>query len=685
MSPWIFGGEGLTLVTSLLGLATVALATLLYLRAEPLVPGRALLLGSRVVALSILTALLLDLEIPGIDPSRPAPAGGKWVIVDPDLSLDLPGEGGGSLWDELLDTVRASAEDGARLALALPGNGGVEGLDVQGLEARGRTSLLGDLNAAVARLGEAGADSVVLLSTLRRRPAEIEALTEETPLPVRLLRIGETSRNVGVGDLQLPAIAASDEELTGRVELFGEGGEPGDSVRVEIRADGDLIRVVYSQVPLAGEQRSLPLALPPPPDSGLVRYTARGFLDGDLFPADDLRARWVVSGRASPEILLVSLRPDWEPRVLLPVLEAVTGLRGRGYLSLPDGRFLPLGGGAEEIQPVPSGDFRDGLPNAEILVIHGSVDDPPEWLMTIAEDHPRVLHLPDTRGGAMLGGLEVDSARGGEWVPASELPPSPLAPFLAGVSLVGLPPLSDLLPLTGSHAGVVGLNAQGTRNETPTPALVLLETERGRRAVTLADGFWRWGVRDGEARRAYRSLWGGVTAWLLERRGARPGELVRPETVIQARDEPLRWEVPSDASDFRLSMSQIHDGGEDRVDSESGGPPGPSFIGSLQVATNGGATSPSIEPGVYRYEIRGSATTPPDSIVANGIVEVERWAGSLRLPPLDFSDQALAAGEGANTAGVQVGRPLRTHPLPYVLLLTLLGAEWVGRRRAGLR
>jgi len=31
------------------------------------------------------------------------------------------------------------------------------------------------------------------------------------------------------------------------------------------------------------------------------------------------------------------------------------------------------------------------------------------------------------------------------------------------------------------------------------------------------------------------------------------------------------------------------------------------------------------------------------------------------------------------------GRPLRTHPLPYLLLVILLSVEWVGRRRSGLR
>jgi hypothetical protein len=571
------------------------------------------------------------------------------------------------------------------LAFALPGDGGPEGIDYAGLEARRPTSLRGNFEVAVARLGEAGADSVVLLSTLRRSAAEIEALGAETPLPVRLLRLGETSRNLGIGELQLPAVASADEELIGRVGLYAEGGATRDSVRVEIRADGDLVQILYAQMPPAGEERSVQITLPPPPDSGLVRYTARGVLEGDLFPSDDLRARWVVSGRESPEILLVSLRPDWEPRVLLPVLEAVTGLEGRGYLRLADGRFLPLAEGAAEVRPVPEGSLRTAAPQSEILVIHGSVADPPAWLADAVEEHPRVLHLPDTPGGVRLAGLDADSARSGEWVSTSELPPSPLAPFLAGVSLGGLPPLSDLLPLTGPSAGTAGLNVQGLRNEAAMPALVFVEAGGRRRVVTLADGFWRWGMRDGEARRAYRSMWGGVTAWLLEGGRVPSGEVARPSTVLQPRDEPLRWDVALEASDLEMSLIRLHDGGEERLDTESDESLEPTFVGRLEAAGEGTATSPPVEPGIYRFEIRGASETSSDSIAAGGIVEVERWAGSLRLPPLDVANPILAGPDGDGGADAQAGRPLRTHPLPYVVLLILLGAEWLGRRRVGLR
>ena len=119
-----------------LGVAGVILAALLYLRIEPSVPGRTLLLGLRVGSLTIVTLLILGLEIPGEDPSRPVPEGGKWILVDPDLSLTIPGAGGASLWDEVVDRTSDSSREDVRMAVALPGDGGPEWIESGALAAQ---------------------------------------------------------------------------------------------------------------------------------------------------------------------------------------------------------------------------------------------------------------------------------------------------------------------------------------------------------------------------------------------------------------------------------------------------------------------------------------------------------------------------------------------------------------------
>ncbi len=672
-------------IVILMGAAGVLLAVFLYLRIDSSVPWRALLMGLRVGSLVIVTILLLDIEVPGDDPSRPVPEGGKWILVDPDLSLTTPAEGGATLWDEVVQRTLADAREGARVALALPGDGGLEGIEPEALAERTPRASRANLRVAVSRLAESGADSVVILSTLRRPLDELETLIAEAPIPLRLGRLGGPARNVGIGELTLPAVATGEEEIIGRLSLFGEGGTPGDSVRVELRAEGELIDAIDIALPAAGEEVSVPFAVPPPRDTGLIRYTARGLLDGDVFPPDDLRGRWVVIGGSEQRILLVSLRPDWEPRVLLPVLEAVTGLESEGYLQLGDGRFLPLVSEGEPATPVEDEAFRDRASGAEVIVIQGGMGAAPAWLATVIETHPRVLHLPGTQEGAALAGLEADPILPGEWAPSAEVPPSPLSPFLAGISLGGLPPFSALLPLAGPLIGTSGLNAQAARGGEPVPALVLLDGDHGRRAVALADGFWRWGMRDGEARRAYRALWGGVTGWLLASSALRNGESVRPETVSQSRGEAIRWDVAPADEGRELSLTAVHDGGDGPWEEAAGASTDPRFEGPLPTGDRQMVSTPSMEPGIYRFEVRRTEALSNDSIVASGLVEVEGWAPSLRLPPWEGSGELLFGAGSDSNARVAGGRPLRTHPLPYLILLILLGAEWVGRRRVGLR
>ena len=52
----------------------------------------------------------------------------------------------------------------------------------------------------------------------------------------------------------------------------------------------------------------------------------------------------------------------------------------------------------------------------------------------------------------------------------------------------------------------------------------------------------------------------------------------------------------------------------------------------------------------------------------------------MTLPPETEGDGVEAGG-----AAGPPGRPLRTHPLPFLIVLVLMCAEWVLRRRRGLR
>jgi ABC-type uncharacterized transport system YnjBCD permease subunit len=63
---------------------------------------------------------------------------------------------------------------------------------------------------------------------------------------------------------------------------------------------------------------------------------------------------------------------------------------------------------------------------------------------------------------------------------------------------------------------------------------------------------------------------------------------------------------------------------------------------------------------------------------------VARYSDELRKPVLDPEEVGARSG-AAGVVRVIGGQRLRTSPLPFLAIIALLIAEWVGRRRQGLR
>lgn len=648
--------------------------------------GRHLLLGLRLAVLGLLTLLLVNPVVPGSFADQVHTSGPPWVLVDPDLSLAALGDDGRPLWDEVVTRASAEADRGAVLSVVGPPGTGPEGIDRTTLAARGPSHPTGDLLDAIRRLAETGADTIRVVATFRRDPAFLERLEAETPVPLVLERIGGLVRNAGVAELELPDGVRSGEEVEGRLIVFHEGAVPGDTVSVEVRAQGTPVRTLRIPLEEPRGRTEIPLRLPPPPDTGQVRYTARVGLEGDRFPADDERVRRVRVGEPEGGILLVSLQPDWEPRNLLPVLTAVTGLPGEGFLRLGERLFLPLVSGDGPLGPATPEGLALRLSGARLLVIHGVDDGAPEWLRAGARDHPRVIHLPAGPGGARLAGVEAGPPRIGEWTVDPELPPSVLAPFLEGAALGGLPPLAGVMAPTGTSGGAPALLVRDSGGGGSVPVVLLREAPGGRRVVVLAAGFWRWGARTGNARRAYRGLWAGAADWLLAHAGPAPGSEVRPARPVQPRGERVEWRVPSDLEGIEITL--FPDPTALRPDDPPPADlPAPTFRDLLEPDEEGRAWTPPLPPGAYRYGAASLRSVSGDVVETRGGVEVEAWVSSLVHPPLDVPDRVAPSREGlaALRASVPGGRPLRTHVLPWALILLLLCAEWVGRRRVGLR
>ena len=176
----------------------------------------------------------------------------------------------------------------------------------------------------------------------------------------------------------------------------------------------------------------------------------------------------------------------------------------------------------------------------------------------------------------------------------------------------------------------------------------------------LASGFWRWAMREGAGRDAYRRLWSGVAGWVLADESTVAPE-PRPARWVFDRGDPVTWSLPRDTADIRISVLR-----------------GDSLVADRVVR---GGTEPSLgvmPPGPYSYRVSDGA----DQVLAVGRFDVSAKSPEMIPTPSspEPTDRAVAA-----LAGPGRGRPLRTSPWPYLLLITLLCAEWTARRRTGLR
>jgi len=308
--------------------------------------------------------------------------------------------------------------------------------------------------------------------------------------------------------------------------------------------------------------------------------------------------------------------------------------------------------------------LRRMVATAEILVVQAA-SDLPQWLGEALADAPRSLLL--ARGPDVASSLvHLEAARAGEWYVSREIPTSPLAGELSGLDLSGLPPLAELLPPSAPHPGAAPLTVQLRGSGAEEPAMVLLSGDPGRRAVALTSGFWRWALRGGEGRDAYERLWSGVAGWLLANEPLTRVPGVRPtERVVPSR-RPVAWTASSLAGE-QVTLRLEREGSvlTDTV-----------FL----VPEDGRFQTPELEAGTYRYV----STPMGGSGEWTGRLDVTGWTADLAHP----RDTTLARADGrdgSTAARTAPGDPLRTHPLPYLLVISLLCAEWIIRRRRGLR
>ena len=637
------------------GLLFIALAAALggysfwmYLRVELPVRSTRLLASVRALTFVVILALLFDPRVPGTGTTAMST---QWVLLD--VSLSMAAEvAGSSPWQEA--QARAVELDGEGWSVVTFGDdiGAPEGLDSSPDQAR---TLLAP---ALERAAEAGVGTVRVLSDLRFEDVvAVRAALEALPLDVDFEAFGSDLVNAGISAFDVSDAARPEGTVTATVEVHGVGA---DSATLEVRADGEVVISQLVDLPDRGLRRRVEIEIPVPNGAGHIRYSARVTAVSDAFFYDDEAVAYAAVGHEEGALVLVSLEPDWEPRFLLSVLEDVTGLPGVGYLRVGAERFVLIGPAVERAGPVDSATVGRAVRAAALVVVHGLRGDADAWSRRLVERTSSAILLAGDREGAALAGVRTTAPLGGEWYASGDIPDSPLVAELSGAEMIGLPPLTDVLVPTGAITVASPLDLQLRGSGARAAALHLDTNAGGRRVLGLASGFWRWAMREGAGRDAYRRLWSGVAGWVLA------DDLMvapepRPLRWVFEHGDPVIWSLPRDSTAVRINVLR-----------------GDSVV--ADTVFRGGTTRSlgAMPPGLYHY--RASAGT--GEVLATGRFDVSANSSEMIPPP------ALPEAMGPRAAafdGARGGRPLRTYPWPYLLLITLLCAEWVARRRTGLR
>ncbi|HJU70140.1 MAG TPA: hypothetical protein VJ650_18030 [Gemmatimonadaceae bacterium] len=352
----------------------------------------------------------------------------------------------------------------------------------------------------------------------------------------------------------------------------------------------------------------------------------------DAEPGNDTLATVIDIARAARAVL-VSTRPDLDARFMTTVLRGAISLPTRAYFRVTPDEWRLEG----PLTPIGEEEVRRAVRDAPLLVLHGDT-----------------AHFGAPRGAASGALALVPNVRDtvGEWYPVAA-PASPVSSALSGIPWDSLPPL--VVGSSAPRADWEGLVVARARQFDRRP--VISGSERPRRVVTVtAAGFWRWRFRGGRGADAYDALWGSIFDWLAAQRT--DARAAVPADAIVREGDDVRW-LRGSRGDSTVRVILRRRGDSASVDSVT-----------LRFGANSTmAETAALSAGVYDVAVAGG----PAVLVVNRGRE---------LLPRTPTVQSGEVGEGPVTGE----RPrLRDRGWPILLALLALCAEWLLRRRSGLR
>jgi hypothetical protein len=455
----------------------------------------------------------------------------------------------------------------------------------------------------------------------------LDALTTGSRLVVLPRR---PHRDVGMMTMEAPRAAVEGDSLSIRITVAAAGvGAPAGTISLLLE------RQLLGRWPLdamsawAERQYDLRVRTAGAQGDGILRAAVT--VAGDVEPRNDTIAAAIEISQAASAVF-VSTSPDQDARFALAILRGALAIPTRGFLRVAPGQWRHEG----TLAPATETEVRQAFRDAPIAILHG--DTTAFGPLQAATMGPLALMVPP-------------EAEDGEWY-ASGTPISPLSGALAALPLDSLPPIAAGVPASGDW---IALEAR--RGREPTRRPVVVGRDAPRRVVVTGAGFWRWRFRAGVSADAYAALWGGIFDWLAAERADRRGAV--PDDAMVRAGHPIRWRRGSSTdSVVRVSLRPRRTGA--RIED------------SLTLRFAPGTATLETRPlpaGVYDVTVPGGRTV----LVVNPSAEL------LPMRP------RLGSGEVGRRARDDDAPRARSAGWLYALAILLLCAEWVARRRAGLR
>lgn len=488
-----------------------------------------------------------------------------------------------------------------------------------------------DVGSHVAPLVEralgAGRSVIVVTDGRIDDPERLEDLPSGSS--VQLVDAGAT-RDAAVASLQGPAAAVTGDSVE-YVAVIASGGAGAPAARVELTLDGASVGVtaIDSMAPYA--EREVRWRTPAGSKAGqrLVRVTV--VAPGDRLAANDtLFATLDVAAGAAA--VFASTTPDFDARYALDVLRGTLAVPTRGFYRVAPGQWRVDG----TLAAVPEDEVKRNLAEAPIVVLHGDTG---------------VFGAPRSYAKGALALVAPPVARGDEYYPVSA-PPSPLMGVFSTLPWDSLPPVE-----VGEGPREVEWTALTARRGRRLDERKVIYGVPGsaRTVVIPAAGLWRWRFRGGRNADTFVSLWGAVFDWLAgetsDTRGARPAAAWFRE------GEPVRWRRGGMRDSAVTAVLRRR--GAQRPDTVKLRFPGGSAF----------AESPSLAPGVYATQIAG----------VEGLLTVNASSEWLPRRP------TVRAGAIGTAAPAGRAPSSRGAWWLYALAIAAICAEWIMRRRIGLR